>query len=148
MKNRDGLINSNHWATPKALYDQLNKEFNFDFDPCPLHSKFDGLQISWGSRNYVNPPYDKINKPKFINKAYEEYKKGKLVVMLLPVATSTKQFHEIIAPNCEIRFIKKRVKFCGVNTKGQYTETSAGKHDSMIIIFNPSNDNKKNVSTY
>lgn len=22
------------WYTPKALYDELNKEFHFDFDPC------------------------------------------------------------------------------------------------------------------
>jgi len=24
------------WATPKAVYDELNKEFVFNFDPCPL----------------------------------------------------------------------------------------------------------------
>ena len=31
---------SDNWATPKKLYDELNKEFNFDFDPCPLNSNF------------------------------------------------------------------------------------------------------------
>jgi hypothetical protein len=45
MKNRN-LENHNNWATPKKLYDELNEEYNFDFDPCPLNSKFDGLSIS------------------------------------------------------------------------------------------------------
>ena len=44
MKNRN-LDHKDHWATPKDLYDKLNKEFNFDFDPCPLHSEFDGLNL-------------------------------------------------------------------------------------------------------
>ena len=48
MKNRDGLENSNHWATPPELYNKLNDEFNFDFDPCPLNATFDGLSIEWG----------------------------------------------------------------------------------------------------
>ena len=48
MKNRDWLENSDHWATPKKLYDELNSEFHFDFDPCPLYSEFDWLEIEWG----------------------------------------------------------------------------------------------------
>jgi len=27
---------SPHWATPKWLYDLLDSEFHFDYDPCPL----------------------------------------------------------------------------------------------------------------
>ena len=26
---------SDVWLTPKSVYDKLNEEFNFDFDPCP-----------------------------------------------------------------------------------------------------------------
>ena len=29
----------NNWKTPKELYSLLDKEFNFNFDPCPLNSK-------------------------------------------------------------------------------------------------------------
>jgi len=38
MKKFKGLMTSlsPHWATPKWLYDELDKEFHFDFDPCPL----------------------------------------------------------------------------------------------------------------
>jgi len=92
MINRDGLENSDHWETPKWLYSQLNDEFNFDFDPCPLHSKFDGLIIDWGKSNFVNPPYNRVDKPKFIQKAFDEWKKGKTCVLLIPVSTSTIQF--------------------------------------------------------
>tara|TARA_R110002020_G_scaffold144876_1_gene318073 strand:- start:190 stop:624 length:435 start_codon:yes stop_codon:yes gene_type:complete len=135
MKNRDGLKNSNHWATPKWLYDKLDNEFGFDFDPCPLHSDFDGLEIEWGRVNFVNPPYDRVNKPKFIKKAFEEWKKGKTSVLLIPSSTSTKQFHDVILPNAEVRFLKGRVAFEGYNTKGEWSTKNKGKHDSMIVIF-------------
>jgi len=134
MKNRN-LSHSDNWATPKSLYDELNQEFNFDFDPCPLNGK-DGLLIEWGLRNFINPPYSRKLKEAFINKAYEEAKKGKLCVMLLPVSTSTKIFHEVLKPNAtEIRFIKGRIKFVGTNTKGELVDNKAPMHDSMIVVF-------------
>ena len=71
-----------------------------------------------------------------MTKAIEEGKKGKLCVMLLPVSTSTKLFHEHIQPNAkEIRFVKGRIKFLGVNTKGEYVTNKSPMHDSMVVIF-------------
>ena len=136
MKNRN-LNNKDDWETPAYIYDELNKEFNFNFDPCPLYSTFDGLVIDWKQRNFVNPPYSRKLKEAFIRKAYEESKKGKLCVMLLPVSTSTIIFHEIIYPNAEIRFLKGRVKFKGINTFGKYVDNVCGMHDSMLVIFRP-----------
>jgi site-specific DNA-methyltransferase (adenine-specific) len=134
MKNRN-LIHSDNWATPETLYNELNKEFNFDYDPCPLNGT-EGFTKEWGQRNYINPPYSRKLKDKFVMKAVEESKKGKLCVMLLPVSTSTKLFHEWIKPNATgIRFLYKRVKFIGVNTKGEKVTTKAGMHDSVIVIF-------------
>jgi len=134
MKNRN-LIASDNWATPKEFYDELDKEFHFDFDPCPLNAEFDGLSLEWGNSNFINPPYSRKLKEAFIRKAFEESKQGKLCVMLLPVSTSTKIFHEIIYPNAEIRFIEKRLKFIGINTKGELVKNKCGMHDSMIIIL-------------
>ena len=135
MKNRN-LNHKDHWATPKEFYDKLNEEFNFDFDPCPLHSKFDGLLIDWKKRNFINPPYSRKLKESFIRKAFEESKKGKICVMLLPVSTSTKIFHEVIYSNAEIRFVKGRIAFEGVNTFGKNVgKGSAPMHDSMVVIF-------------
>lgn len=140
MKNRN-LIHSDNWATPKGLYDKLKAEFNFDFDPCPLHSEFDGLQSEWGKSNFINPPYSRKLKEAFVKKAIEESKKGKLCVMLLPVSTSTVLFHEFIQPNAkEIRFIKGRVKFEGINTKGILVNNTHPMYDSMIVIFTPNAD--------
>lgn len=134
MKNRN-LVHKDDWATPKDLYDKLNEEFNFDFDPCPLRSSFDGLSIEWGKSNFINPPYSRELKEKFIRKAVEENKKGKICVLLLPVSTSTKIFHELIYKKAEIRFLKGRVKFEGINTFGQKVSNKCGMHDSMIVIY-------------
>ena len=138
MKNRN-LDHVDDWKTPSYIYDELNKEFNFDFDPCPLQhdlSKWDGLDVEWGKSNFINPPYSRKLKESFVKKAIEESKKGKLCVMLLPVSTSTKLFHDYILPNKkEIRFIKKRIKFIGVNTFGEKVSDKCGMHDSMIVIF-------------
>ena len=146
MKNRN-LEHKDEWKTPQSFYDKLNREFNFDFDPCPLrhceiHPEIDGLLISWGERNYINPPYSQKLKNSFILRAVEEMKKGKLCVMLLPVSTSTKVFHDIILPNAkEIRFVKKRISFEGVNTYGEKVgKGSAPMHDSMIVVFDGKND--------
>ena len=112
--------------TPKDLYEKLDKEFNFDFDPCPKNPTFDGLKISWKQSNFVNPPFDE--QKLWINKAYEESLKNKICVMLLPSRTDTKIFHEIILPLAhEIRFIKGRLRF------EQY-ENSA-PFPSMIVVF-------------
>ena len=140
MKNRN-LEHSDNWSTPKDFYDKLDNEFNFDFDPCPLNlneitPENDGLLISWGKRNFINPPYSRKLKESFVIKAIEESKKDKLCVMLLPVSTSTKLFHDYILPNAkEIRFIKGRIKFIGINTKGEFVNNKAPMHDSMIVIF-------------
>lgn len=150
MKNRS-LKHSDNWETPPSIFDDLNQEFNFNFDPCPLYADFDGLSIEWKERNFINPPYSRKLKEAFIKKAIEESKKGKLCVMLIPVSTSTKIFHEHILPSQkEIRFVKGRINFIGINTKGEYVNfhlstrnppkdavlvKSAGMHDSMIVVF-------------
>jgi phage N-6-adenine-methyltransferase len=143
MKNRN-LDHKDDWGTPDSLYNELNKEFDFLFDPCPLNhdiNEWDGLEIEWKERNYINPPYSRTLKELFVRKAIEEAKKGKLCVMLLPVSTSTKLFHEDILPNKkEIRFLKGRVKFSGFNTNGDFVTNKCGMHDSMIVIF----DNRTN----
>jgi site-specific DNA-methyltransferase (adenine-specific) len=138
MKNRN-LKHSDNWETPEDLYQELNNEFGFDFDPCPINhdlSLWDGLKIDWKKSNFVNPPYSRNLKEAFVKKAIEESKKGKVCVVLLPVSTSTKLFHEYILPNKkEIRFIKGRVKFVGYNTFGQRVTNKVGMHNSMIVIF-------------
>lgn len=138
MKNRN-LNNSDDWKTPSDLYEKLDDNFHFDFDPCPLNhniKKWDGLEIEWKERNFINPPYSRKLKEAFVKKGISESKKGKLCVFLLPVSTSTVLFHDFILPNKkQLNFIKGRIKFEGINTKGELVKNKCGMHDSMIIIF-------------
>ena len=140
MKNR-AIEHSDNWETPAYIYDELNAEFEFDFDPCPLNSgeitpDRDGLIIEWGERNFVNPPYSRKLKEAFVRRAVEFKNNGKLCVLLIPVSTSTALFHDVIKPNAtEIRFVRGRIKFKGVNTKGEYVDNGSPMHDSMIVIM-------------
>jgi site-specific DNA-methyltransferase (adenine-specific) len=134
-KNRN-LKHHNDWQTPPEFYEQLDKEFNFDFDPCPLHADFDGLTIEWGQRNFINPPYSRKLKEAFVKKGIQESKFGKLCVFILPVSTSTELFHDYIQPNAkDIRFVRGRLKFKGLNGSGHIETKGTGMHDSMIVIF-------------
>lgn len=140
MKDRN-LEHKDDWKTPAKIYEQLNNEFNFDFDPCPYKhdvTQWDGLQVEWGDSNFVNPPYSRKLKEAFVEKAVIEKLKGKTSVLLLPVSTSTTLFHDVIKPNAsEIRFVRGRIRFEGVNTKGEYVTDKTPMHDSMIVIFKP-----------
>ena len=114
----------------------MNEEFYFDYDPCPLDydksTTVDGLEVEWGARNYVNPPYGRelIN---WLKKGYEEYKKDKLVVFLLPVWSDTDWFHEYVEKATEFRFIRGRI-MCGDGT--QHARFPA-PFPSCILIFTP-----------
>ncbi len=115
------------WATPASLYADLDTEFNFNFDPCPLGGEDDGLATlfsSWrGKRVFCNPPYGP-GIEKWLKRAGE----AKLAVFLLPARTDTKWFHNIVLPKAkEIRFIKGRLKFGGA--------TNSAPFPSMIVVF-------------
>ena len=44
-----------YWIIPPEIYEPLNKEFNFELDPCPnpRPKEFDGLEIDWKKSNWV-----------------------------------------------------------------------------------------------
>ena len=60
MKNRN-VVAGDEWYTPPELYKEWDQEFQFDFDPCPANRAdgWDGLEMDWGTMNYVNPPYSR-----------------------------------------------------------------------------------------
>ena len=99
-----------YWLTPKDVYDKLDLEFKFDFDPCPYPKPddFDGLAVPWGISSYVNPPFK--GPTKWVRKAIEEYKKGKKVVFVFPI---DKWIHMFIEAGAEIRNLKD-VRWCSI----------------------------------
>lgn len=161
MKNRN-LEHKDHWQTPPDFYHELDKKYHFDFDPCPLRHNlddWDGLEIEWGRMNFVNPPYSQKLKEGFVIRAACFKAREIKSICLLPVSTSTVLFHEWIKPySSKIEFLKGRLKFIGINSKGQHVnydqiqvttmETilfeekeipkyikNSGQHDSMLVIF-------------
>lgn len=140
------INNDDNYATPPELYERLNRTYSFDFDPCPYNEGpilIDGLKIDWGKSNFVNPPYSQKLKEAFVKKAIEEMGKGKSSVLLIPVSTSTKLFHEFIKPNAsKIEFIKGRIKFGKLDKNGKFYlplnpkgKTQSGTKDSMLVVF-------------
>ena len=130
---------TDEWETPQDLFDELNKEFQFDLDVCAngdnhkcklwWNKEQDGLYQSWHKHAktfWMNPPYGR-EIGKWVKKAYEESQKGCTVVCLLPARTDTKWFHEYIYGKTEIRFIKGRLKFGGSKNSAPFP--------SMIVIF-------------
>jgi len=55
--NTKGLMSSinQNWQTPDDLYNKLNNEFHFTFDPCPSKQTFDGLNIEWAKNSAPSP---------------------------------------------------------------------------------------------
>jgi phage N-6-adenine-methyltransferase len=125
---------SDKWGTPKEIYDKLNEEFHFDFDPCPANWKegdTDGLLIDWGKSTFCNPPYSNV--AMWIQKSYNEWKKGKTIVMLMNAITDTKAFHKYIVGNAEIRFVEGRIKF--INLEDPTKKSAPNPKASIIVIF-------------
>jgi hypothetical protein len=130
------------WATPKEFYEQINKEFEFDFDPCPIDStnRDNGIFSEWGQRNFVNPPYNKAVTG-WLNKGLLERAKGKLVVFLLPVRTDVAWFHDYVLPHAdEIRFVRGRL-FFGAK------RTHPAPFPSMLVIYRPKETPSEGAST-
>jgi hypothetical protein len=116
-------MTNDNYATDKCILEL----FEGWFDPCPLDSypKFNGLEIEWGERSFVNPPYSKPLL--WVNKAIEENKKGKVIVMLLRMDTSTEWFKRLQEADAKFLWINKRLKF---NTG------KPANFPSMLVILN------------
>jgi len=112
---------SNEWATPEHLFYELDNEFHFTLDPCSTNENKkcvknftmieDGLEQDWSNdRVFMNPPYGK-EIGRWLAKAYNEAKKGALVVCLIPSRTDTAYWHDYVMKANEIRYIRGRLKF-------------------------------------
>jgi phage N-6-adenine-methyltransferase len=127
---------TDEWATPKATFDELDREFNFTLDPCATTenakcAKFftvedDGLAQSWsGERVFCNPPYSDIKK--WVQKCYIESRDGTLIVLLMPARTDTAAFHDYIYSKAEVRFLRGRLKFGDGKNSAPFP--------SMVVVF-------------
>lgn len=143
MHNSEVMFSSksDEWATPQAIFEELDKEFHFDLDAaasddnhkCDRYFTLEnsGLSQNWGGcRVFCNPPYSQIDK--WVEKAFRETRNDNtLVVLLIPSRTDTRYFHNYIYQRAEIRFIKGRLKFGDSKNSAPFP--------SMLVIFRGAN---------
>lgn len=132
-----------YWLTPPELYQRLDNEFHFDFDPCPypLPKGFDGLTCEWGDCNFVNPPFGSIihqGKKKgptaWVRKSIEEYQKGKTVVLVYPIDKWVLMLMKIIAP--DVRNLGD-VRWLAIEDRSEGKGT--GRHIACFVLQNKEN---------
>lgn len=135
---------SDDWETPQWLFDEYDKKFHFDLDPCASEKNHkcekyftisdDGLSKTWaGHTVWCNPPYGSAIK-NWVKYCYEQSKAGATVVALLPARTDTKWFHEYVYKRAEIRFLKGRLRFNDSGWNAPFP--------SMIAIFRSDEEGK------
>jgi len=114
-----------------ATDDWIMELFGDWFDPCPLNPNpvKDGLNISWEDKTFVNPPYS--NPLVWVDKAIEENKKGKTIVILLRMDTSTEWFK---------RLQEAKAKFLWINKRLKYNTGKPANFPSMLVILNKNQD--------
>jgi site-specific DNA-methyltransferase (adenine-specific) len=111
IQKNDKLKYSDHWSTPKEIYDfYINQRY---FDPCLLYDNNFHMNPTIKYNNlFINPPYSDIKT--WVNYAIEYYKIHKNhIVILVPSRTDTKWFHELLNYDIDVEFIKGRLKFGG-----------------------------------
>lgn len=130
----------------KMALQNKNREF-FDLDTCcsyrniPAINYFidgvsDGLKEPWKRFNWCNPPFDVC--AKWIKKAYEEQQKGNETVMLIPVRTETKYWHDYILfnSNVKIQWLRKGYSFINADNN---KPVGIFKNALALVYFNATN---------
>ena len=130
---------NDRWLTPKHIVEALGP---FDLDPCGapghvlakhtylLENGDDGLIDPWNGRVWLNPPYGRYQRP-WIERLVE-HGEG---TALLPVATGTKLWQDVVWPNATaIHFYRHRIEF--LRRKGfDGGEKMVSPQASAIIAF-------------
>tara|TARA_R110001592_G_scaffold95437_6_gene274980 strand:- start:384 stop:929 length:546 start_codon:yes stop_codon:yes gene_type:complete len=146
-------MSNDSWATPKVIYNALDREFNFcaDMAASEENHKHDiywtekcapnSLQMNWRDSLYqmpitspwvwINPPYSDISP--WVDKAIEAQLQGVGSVMLVMADPSVKWFAKAAKYATEIRFVTNgRIAFLE-NGKPK----SGNNKGSVFFIFAP-----------
>lgn len=103
-----------------------------------IDGKKDGLTRPWEILNWCNPPFNQCDK--WVKKAYLEQKKGNETVMLIPVRTETKYWHDYILfnKNVEIHWLKKGYAFIDPDTN----KLMGVFKNALALVFFNNGENK------
>jgi site-specific DNA-methyltransferase (adenine-specific) len=127
------------WETPPAFFAALDAEFHFTLDAAALPKtakvatffspETDALAQRWAGVVWVNPPYGQGVLSAWVAKAYEESRRGAIVVALVPARTDAHWWHEFALRAAEIRFVRGRIRFVGA--------ASTAPFPSAVLVFRP-----------
>jgi len=116
--------NSDDWGTPEWI----RSVFDGWDDPCPLGSTgMDGLLRDWGDRTFANIPYSAPSP--WIEKAIAEARRGKRIVLLVRVDTSTKWWLKLIQAGARFACFQGRVDFVRCD------DPNAGGHANIAVAL-------------
>lgn len=119
------------YGTPWAFFNPLDEEFHFNLDVCAsgkntkcgdwINTRTNGLLVPWDGVCWMNPPYGGVSTRQWVQKAWDEKKRGVTTVCLIPSRTDTRAWgifydhekHKMRDRRDEVRFIKGRIKFMG-----------------------------------
>lgn len=145
------------WNTPPKYIKPIKDFFGgeIDLDPCSneyslvnakdniLFPSRNGLIEKWnGNTIFVNPPYGRNGESSifdWFNKAIQEYNENKEIIFLVPVATNTKYFKELVFKHFDmICFLSDtRLKFYSNGV-----EDKKGAPMACCLIYKGINKNK------
>lgn len=153
------------WTTPKPVIRALEPEFRFTLDVCACKlstkapkfytEKDDAFTQDWRrdagtGAAWCNPPYALYNGKRvgdWVQKGYEESKKGLTIVFLLPINKGDQDwYHDIALPFAEVRPVRGRIQFVDPITgkppivwskKRKEWVRNGNSQGSNIIIFGP-----------
>ena len=102
-------MTSDDWGTPTWVLEM----FKGYFDSCPLTSdgirSTDGLAIDWAPKTFVNPPYS--DPGPWVDKAIRERDKGRFVVLLVRLDTSTEWWLRLVEAGARFIYFYHRLTF-------------------------------------
>lgn len=136
------------WATPWALFREVDREFGFTVDVCAnadnakcerfFSPEMDGLAQDWsGEVCWMNPPYGR-EISRWMGKASDEARRGATVVCLVPARTDVAWWHDLVWDGAkhqprrgvEVRFVAGRIRFGDSKNAG-------APFPSAIVVFHP-----------
>jgi site-specific DNA-methyltransferase (adenine-specific) len=147
-----GLLSSERgdWATPQAFFDLVDAEFGFTLDAAASEGNAkcaqfyteadDGLARPWTGTVWCNPPYGR-GIADWVQRGYDESRRGATVVMLIPARTDTAYWHDYVMRAAEVRLLRGRLVF------GTGEARANAPFPSALVVFRPGVGGPPSVTT-
>lgn len=145
MKAHQQTIGLNdEWLTPRWILAPLGE---FDLDPCaPIerpwntaktHYTFenDGLRLPWAGRVWLNPPFNRNERPRWMQRM-ASHNNG---IMLVPAACETEAFQKyVFGKAAGLLMLNRRPHFCAVD--GVEARANSGCTICLVAYGEPNLD--------